>query len=184
MVATAEFGVIVRCPDCREGRHGDCTSPKCTCPDARKHRNRPGYAGRQSTNGAAVAPTRSNGSASAAANGTPPRPTEPPPAPASNGGKAKPHWELVRTDPPPDTPPRWKVTLIERARPFLEDIVAAGSRDWHRVAIYPTTGGAGLAAARLAKRYGAGEWEWTTRRNPDTGQSAIYVRWTGKGTVL
>jgi hypothetical protein len=32
------------CSNCRRGDHTLCGSPSCTCPDMRKHRNRPGFA--------------------------------------------------------------------------------------------------------------------------------------------
>jgi hypothetical protein len=106
--------------------------------------------------------------------------------PSSTGGGrsapaklTKPVWELVRADPPAPPPKPRRLTSVERARPFLEDILAAGSRDWHRLAIFPTTMGAAQTVGRLRKHYSRVEWEWKAARNPDTGQSAVYVRWLG-----
>lgn len=44
------------CSNCRRGDHALCASPTCTCPDMRRHRNRPGFA--QIDKPSVVAPLR------------------------------------------------------------------------------------------------------------------------------
>jgi len=165
LAAAAARPVIVACPECRNGDHGLCTSSSCRCPDARRHRNRPGYG--------VVAP---------AANGS---------GPASNGtpagaptGKAVAHWELVEADPPAKTLPLSRVSSVERARPLLEEIMASGSRAWHRIALFPSPLAAGQVARRLRRRYPANEWEWQAVSLKEVGQSGLYVRRTGEAGLL
>ena len=104
------------------------------------------------------------------------------PARSTNGDKPqldKPVFELVKAT-PPDPPPK-NVTITERVRPFLEEILEKDDRDWYRLAIYPGTG-AGQGTARLTKTYSNKEWEFRSVQLREVGQSAIYVRWIGKAS--
>lgn len=161
------------CSNCRAGSHALCASPTCSCPDARRHRGRPDYA-KVPTN--QRRPANHNGNRSEIRGG----------GLASSPAKAKPTkpvFELVRADPP--APRSSKTTLVERARPLLEQLMAADERDWHRLAVLPSTAGAGHARARMAKAYGAKEWEFVAARLDEVDQSALYVRWLGvKGRQL
>lgn len=151
------------CSNCRREEHAMCASPNCTCPDNRRHRNRPDYAGRAS---------------------------KPPPmgvladargkAPAAKAPKiTAPLWELVEADPPaPPEKPR-KKTSVELARPMLEEIAATANPKWHRLALFPSPRSAAYTAVQLRKHYSKTEWEFRAVSVPDVGQSALYVRWLG-----
>lgn len=89
----------------------------------------------------------------------------------------EPVWGLVKADPPAPPPKPKKLTAIERARPLLEQIMAEGERDWHRIAIFPSSMAAGQTRGRLTKAYR--EFEFQAVRVPEISQSAIYVKWTG-----
>jgi hypothetical protein len=147
-----------RCRPCRDGRCAACASDSCSCPDKRKHRSRPGFAGR--TNGAPASPANGSGDSQLAA----------------------PVFQLVKADPPEKVRKPSRTSLIEKVRPLLEQLMAAGERDWHRIALYPKARAAAPNKGRLAKAYG--EFEWRAVRLPEVDQSAIYVRWTGSGRVL
>ena len=80
---------------------------------------------------------------------------------------------------PPHPPPKPKrLTAVERARPFVEQIVAEGDRSWHRFAIFPSSMAAAQNKGRVAKAYR--EFEFKAVRVAEIGQSALYGRWTGK----
>lgn len=65
------------------------------------------------------------------------------------------------------------------ARPFLEEILVTGSREWHRIVIFPTANRANFVIARLRSAYSKAEWEWRGAKLLEVGQSAIYVRYIG-----
>jgi hypothetical protein len=158
------------CGMCRRGSHALCASDTCTCTTA-IHNGRPKFA-RVAPRSATPARPPASSSAASRASGTP----------AARSPEAKltePVWELVRADPPSPPPKPRKLTAVERARPFLELILEAATTDWQRVAIFPTTMGAAQVRARVSKAYSKAEWEWRSAKNPDTGQSALYVRWRG-----
>ena len=156
------------CSMCRSGSHALCGSPSCRCRGG-THPNRPDAVARRR-----AAPSNGSASrvmardASRAADG------------ATTRQKAKvtePVWELVKADPPAPPPKPQRLTLVERARPFLEELMAQGNHDWHRVVVFPSSMAAGQATGRLRKAYR--EFEWKGCRVPDIGQSAVYVKWTG-----
>jgi hypothetical protein len=87
-------------------------------------------------------------------------------------------WELVKADPPAPPTPKKKPTAVELARPLLEEIMAEGSKDWHRIALFPSSMAAGQNRGRIAKAYR--EFEFRAVRVAEISQSAIYVRWLGR----
>lgn len=152
------------CSMCRSGDHPLCASGSCRCPGFGKHPNRP-------------SPDRID------------KPATPRPTPARTAPKASkptisaPVWELVKADPPAPPPKPKRLTVVERARPLLEQLMAEGEKSWHRIAVFPSSMGAGQTRTRLAKEYR--EFEFKAVRVPEISQSAIYVRWTGeKATTL
>ena len=68
--------------------------------------------------------------------------------------------------------------MVERARPFVEQLMAEGDRDWHRFAVFPSSIAAGQTRGRVAKAYR--EFEFRAVRVPEISQSALYGRWVGK----
>lgn len=154
------------CSFCRQGSHALCASSSCRCPQPRRHPRRP-----TATADRPGAPT--NGLAVHTHVHVPPAP--PPKKPAK--GRPDPDFTLVKADPPAPPRPSYRKTLVEKIRPSLEQIMAEGSHDWYRVALYEGRG-AGVAKGRLAKAYRT-EWEWRSVWLPETGQSAVYVRWLG-----
>lgn len=90
----------------------------------------------------------------------------------------EPVWQLVKADPPAPPPKAKKPTAVERARPFVEEIMAEGDRDWHRFAVFPSSMAAAQTKGRVAKAYR--EFEFQAVRVPEIGQSALYGRWLGK----
>ncbi len=157
------------CRWCRNGQHELCASPagRCGCP-YKEHPSRPA--------GSPLDDVRERARASA-----PPRPkradppaTTPPPA----AKLVEPVWALVRAEPPAPPPKPRKLTVVEHARPFVEQLMAEGDHEWHRFAIFPSSMGASQTVGRLRKAYR--EMEFQSVRVADIGQSAAYGRWTGK----
>lgn len=154
------------CSNCRREEHNMCASPKCSCPDKRRHRNHPDYASRDTRQGPPPmgVPSDARGRA----------PTETPKL-------KKPVWELVQADPPaPPEKPR-KKTAVELARPLLEEIASSANSEWHRLAVFPAPRSAAQTRTRLSKAYSKADWEFRAASIPDVGQSALYVRWLGGG---
>lgn len=162
------------CGYCRARAHKRCTSPSCAC-DAGLHPGRGTAATALAEDSRAderddpIADVRARARASQAG-AAPPKETE--------SKLREPVWRLVKVDPPAPPPKPKKLTAVERARPFVEDIMAAGSRDWHRFAIFPSSMGAAQVRTRVAKAFR--EFEFKSVRVPDIGQSALYGRWNGK----
>ena len=160
------------CSRCRNGQHSLCASPadRCGCP-YREHPNRPG-ASPAADGPLADVERRAQASAAPAPKASTP--------PAKAAAKLRePAWQLVKADPPAPPPPKPKrLTVVERARPFVEQLVAEGDRDWHRFAIFPGAQAASQCRARIAKAYP--EMEFKAVRVAEIGQSALYGRWTGK----
>jgi len=152
------------CANCRAHNCTLCASDRCACPDRRRHRNRPSYAGRAEQVGAELSRPKAPMGTSTA--GRAPSRVRPVPSQAV--------WELHRAEPP--APPPARSNLAEKARPLLEEIAAADSHEWYRLAIWPSTRGAGQARGRLRKAFGR-EWEWRAVRLVE--QSALYVRLIG-----
>ena len=139
------------CGSCRRSQHTNCTRATCTCPFERHPKRR------------------------AAASG--PEEAKPPAKAAAK--LREPVWQLVKADPPAPPPPKPKrLTVVERARPFVEQLVAEGDRDWHRFAIFPSSMAAAQTKGRVAKAYP--EFVFKAVRVAEIGQSALYGRWTGK----
>lgn len=168
------------CNWCRQGDHAVCASVMCKCTQV-AHRNRPkpgadGPAARRNGGGSTPSAQRpaddDNPLADVRrrANGAASRPPKAKPT--------EPVWELVKADPPaPPEKPR-RLTVVEKARPLLEQLMAEDLRDWHRIAVFPSSMAAGQTKGRLARRYR--EFDFRAVRVPEISQSAIYVRWVGK----
>lgn len=161
------------CSNCRSGSCSLCMSSSCSCPDGRKHRNRPDYA---------KVPDNQRRPAPRGAVGGPPRSLTRVPKPA-----AKPEviFELVEADPPVPPPKLRKLTNAERARPLLEQLMAEGNRKWHRICIHHSPHAAGRLAVVFRKAFPKSEWEFRAVTIPEVGQGAVYARWLGeKGAQL
>lgn len=139
------------CGYCRAHAHRRCTSATCVC-EGHDHPGR-----------ATVDPS-----------GQSPVTTATP----AKAKLTKPLWELVRADPPAPPPKPRKLTAVDHARPFVEQLMAEGDREWHRFAIFPSSMAAGQTRTRVAKAYR--EFEFKAVWVPEVSQSAIYGRWTGK----
>lgn len=120
------------CSMCRSDMHSMCASASCTCPDKRRHRGRPGFAGRDDAQ-----PTPIDRARKAS-----------PPASVD-----KPVFRLRKEEPP--EPPR-KLTLSDQLLPMLASIEDG---DWYSVAECPTSRGAGVMAGKCRK-LGIPGWEW------------------------
>lgn len=114
------------CSNCRAGSHGLCMKATCTCPDARRHRNRPGY-GDVERPEAQETPPRNNTRTT--------RPT------------TTPVIELVREEPPA---PVVKLSVAEQIMKAVEDGLPVGG-EWFRVVIMPTPRAAKALATKLSK---------------------------------
>lgn len=138
------------CTSCRAGSHSLCGSAKCTCPDLRKHRHRPGF-------GAVPSPSAVTE-----------RAVESTPTTASSG----PTFRLVKKDPPaPPAKPK-KLTLAERLTALLADVDGTDC-DWYSVAEAATPRGASQLRSRCSKvmpgwDFRAGGVEVFARRTQET----------------
>jgi hypothetical protein len=156
------------CQWCRQGDHGVCASPTCTCTQVR-------HALRPKSGDDPLADVRARAQGNGGGSASPPRVI-----PRERAGKAKPAaavWELVKADPPAPAPKKQR--NVELARPLLEQIMAEGDRAWHRLAVFPSSMGASQTCGRLRKAYPR-EWEWRAVKVAEVGQSALYVRWLGE----
>ena len=170
------------CGYCRGRRHQVCRGGSCTCTKGSHPNRRPAPA--------PVAPPHPQADAlpdaespladverRAQASAAPASKASTPPKAAAK--LREPVWQLVKADPPaPPAPKPKRLTVVERARPFVEQIVAEGDRDWYRFAIFPSSMAAAQCRARIAKAYP--EFEFKAVRVAEIGQSALYRRWTGK----
>lgn len=127
------------CSMCRGDMHSMCASDSCTCPDKRRHRGRPSFAGRDAT----VTPIAQNrktpppaAERTTVANATPEK------APA-----AEPIIELVEEE-PPATPV--KLTLVDQVLAAVQEPGLRGGT-WYRVAVMPTSRSAKALATKLSK---------------------------------
>ena len=156
------------CQWCRQGDHGVCASTTCKCTQV-VHRNRPGFG--RAANGGQAAEVRRNGGGST--------PSAQPPArgaPTAKKAKAETVWGLVKEEPAPKAKPK-PPGPADRARPLLDDIIEAGERDWHRIALFATGPAAGQVRKSLERAYPEG-WEWKAGRDGE-GRPAVFVRWLG-----
>lgn len=165
----APNGTAGMCKSCKDGHCSVCASDDCTCADRRKHTRRPSY-GR-----VGVAHTNGNMSSSvrrlAAVNGESPAPA-----------LVEPHIELVRSD-PPEKPKKVKpLSLVEKVRPLLEQLMAEDNHERHRIVLFAGAKRAAHNRSRLAAAYG--EFKWEAFAIPEVDQSAIWVTWTGARKVL
>lgn len=122
------------CTNCRAGSHSLCGSAKCTCPDMRKHRNRPGFAG---TSRPPAGPS-----------GSEPVPIDRARAAAAPPASTGPTFRLVKKDPPPPPEKPRKLTLAERLEQLLAGV---DDSDWYSVVEAPTSRGASQLRSRCAK---------------------------------
>lgn len=118
------------CPNCRAGSHSLCGSAKCACPDMRKHRNRPGFASRPTSDTPVPIDRARHNTAPAA------------PTPAG------PTFRLVKKDPPPPPEKPRKLTLAGRLEQLLADV---DDSDWYSVAEAATSRGASQLRSRCTK---------------------------------
>jgi hypothetical protein len=139
---------------CRRGSCALCASTTCACTTGAEHPNRPAP-------GARSTPIRPESSKT-----TPPPTSQAPAAP--KGKSAEPTWELVKADPPAKPTKPARLTVVDHASPFVEQLVADGSMDWHRLGRFPSPASAGQATTRLRKAFPDCEFKKHV--------AAIYVR--------
>jgi hypothetical protein len=152
---------------CGDRNHETCTKlrMRCACNCHAQQNGQP--AANKSTS--RKAPARN----SARPRGTP----KPAPIPQNARG---PVIELVKADPPPVVKKSYYRPLSEQVRPFLEQILVAGDRDWFRLVLFFKAMSAPVALRKVRQAYSKTEWQFEARKLDEVGQSAIYVRWIGQ----
>ena len=145
---------------CRDGKHRTCAELRMRC--ACDCHSQPAKQARSSTRSRAT----------------------PEPAPVPAHAARAPVIELVKADPPPVVKRSYYRPLSEQVRPLLEQILVDADRDWFRVILFFKAMSAPLAVRKLRQSYSNTEWEFEARKLAEVGQSAIYVRWVGRGELL
>lgn len=144
------------CSMCRSDMHSLCASAVCTCPDMRRHRQRPGFG--------SVTPIDQNRKANRSAR--PPQAKEA--TVADTPVQAEPIIELVAED-PPEKPT--KTTVIDQVVALIQQPGLVRGK-LYRVAVMPTTRAAGVLATRLSKHEVTKRMVLEWRRHDDK----VYVR--------
>jgi hypothetical protein len=137
------------CSMCRSDMHSMCASDSCTCPDRRRHRARPSFAGRD----ASVTPVNQNRKTSPSAPAKELTVAAAPKPPA-----VEPVIALVEETPPE---PERKLSTVDQVLELVQESVLKGGT-WYRAAVMPSARSAKALATRLSKHEVTGRMvlEW------------------------